>query len=78
MNLVTQSLQEFFKRKGMLKELVLLEFGHTEVLTKELATEYIEWVRTPEGQSYLKGGANYNEEYGKKIEAAMKEIEYDG
>lgn len=78
MNLVTQSLQEFFKRKGMLKELVLLEFGHTEVLTEELAKEYIEWVRTPEGQSYLKGGENYNEEYGKKIETAMKEIEYDG
>lgn len=78
MNLVTQSLQEFLTRKGMLKELVLLEFGHTEVLTEEIAKEYIEWVRTPEGQSYLKGGENYNEEYGKKIEAAMKEIEYDG
>lgn len=73
MVLVTQSLQEFLTRKGMLKELVLLDFGHTEVMTDELAAEYLEWVQTPEGQSYLKGGTNYNEEYGKKIEAAMED-----
>lgn len=75
MVLVTQSLQEFLKRKGMLKELVLLDFGHTEVLTEELYAEYIEWLRTPEGESYLKGGKNYDEEYGGRIENAMKESE---
>lgn len=73
MVLVTQSLQEFFKRKGLLKELVLLGFGHTEVLTEELYAEYIEWLHTPEGESYLKGGENYSEEYGSRIEAAMRE-----
>lgn len=71
MVLVTQSLREFLTRKGMLKELVLLEFGHTEVISNELASEYIDWVKTPEGQSYLKGGENYDAEYGKKIEEAM-------
>ncbi|MGN1120679.1 MAG: hypothetical protein ACI4Q4_09995 [Oscillospiraceae bacterium] len=71
MILITQSLQEFLKRKGMLKELALLGFGHTEVLTDDLKAEYLEWVSTPEGQSYLKGGENYDEEYGRKIEEAM-------
>ena len=75
MVLVTQSLQEFLIRKGLLKEFVLLDFGHTEVLTKELYAEYIEWLHTPEGESYLKGGENYNEEYGSRIETAMKESE---
>lgn len=75
MVLVTQSLQEFFIRKGLLKELVLLDFGHTEVLTEELYSEYIEWLHTPEGKSYLKGGENYNEEYGSRIEAAIRESE---
>lgn len=71
MVLLTQSLKEFLKRKGMLEELVLLDFGHTDVMTEELATEYLEWVQTPEGRSYLKGGENYDEEYGQKIEEAM-------
>lgn len=43
MVLITQSLQEFFKHKGMLKELTLLNFGHTEVLTETLYAEYVEW-----------------------------------
>ncbi len=75
MVLVTQSLQEFFKRKGLLKKLVLLCFGHTEILTEKLYAEYIEWLHTPEGESYLKGGENYSEEYGSRIETAMKESE---
>lgn len=48
-----------------------VDFGHTEVLTDELRAEYLEWVSTPEGLSYLKGGENYDEEYGRKIEEAM-------
>ena len=71
-------MQEFFKRKGMLKELTLLNFGHTEVLTGELYAEYVEWLHTPEGESYLKCGENYDEEYGSKIENAMKERENNG
>ena len=71
MILLTQSLQEFLRRKGMLEELVLLDFGHTELLSEDIAAEYLEWVQTPEGMSYLKGGENYDEEYGCKIEKAM-------
>lgn len=37
-------------------------FGHIEVFTPELENEYLEWVQTPEGRSYLKGGANYKED----------------
>lgn len=40
--------------------LVLL--GHTELITQEMYSEYIEWCKTEEGQSYLKGGSNYKEE----------------
>ena len=40
----------------------LIMLGHTELLTKEMYNEYIEWCKTEEGRSYLKGGANYKEE----------------
>ncbi len=59
---VTQSLAKFFEKKGLLGKLALLYFGHTEVFTPELEKEYLEWVQTPEGLSYLKGGANYKED----------------
>lgn len=72
MVLITQSLMQFLKKKGLGTTLVQLGFGHSEALTPELEAEYIEWVQTEEGKSYLKGGENYNEEYGSKIEAAMK------
>lgn len=57
----TLSLAKFFEIKGLKKELTLLYFGHTEVLTPELQAEYMEWVQTDEGRSYLKGGANYKD-----------------
>lgn len=40
---------------------VLLLLGHTELLTEELAKEYLEWCATPEGIKYLKGGSEYKE-----------------
>lgn len=65
---ITQSLMEFFIRKGMLKELTQLSFGHMEVYTPELRKGYLEWVQTEEGQAYLKGGEKYDAEYGKKLD----------
>ena len=41
--------------------LPLLMFGHIELFTKEMEHEYIEWCKTEEGKSYLKGGINYKE-----------------
>lgn len=40
----------------------LIVMGHTELLTDEMWHEYIEWCKTEEGHSYLKGGSNYKEE----------------
>lgn len=39
----------------------LIMLGHTELMTDEMCQEYIEWCKTEEGRSYLKGGANYRE-----------------
>lgn len=40
----------------------LIMMGHIELLTEEMFHEYIEWCKTDEGRSYLKGGSNYKEE----------------
>ena len=37
----------------------LLMFGHTELLTKEMYQEYLDWVQTDEGRQYLEGGSKY-------------------
>jgi hypothetical protein len=47
--------------------LVPILFGHMELLTKEIEQEYIEWCKTDEGEKYLKGGSEYDEEYAKNI-----------
>lgn len=39
--------------------LVLL--GHIELVTEEMAEEYIKWCKTEEGRKYLKGGECYND-----------------
>lgn len=39
----------------------LILFGHIELITEEMKTEYAEWVLTDEGRLYLKGGKNYKE-----------------
>lgn len=31
----------------------LLRFGHTELLTKEMYQEYLDWVQTDEGRQYF-------------------------
>lgn len=43
------------------KELPLLYFGHLEIFTEEYKAEYLKWLETDEGKSYLVGGANYSE-----------------
>lgn len=45
----------------------LVMFGHVELITNDIWNEYIEWCKTPEGKSYLKGGSNYDPEYAKDI-----------
>ena len=40
----------------------LIIMGHTELMTDEMWEEYVEWCKTEEGESYLKGGSNYKEE----------------
>ena len=39
----------------------LITFGHTELFTPEMQEEYLAWVATAEGRSYLQGGSNYKE-----------------
>lgn len=40
----------------------LIMFGHTELITDEMWTAYIEWCKTEDGEQYLKGGSKYVEE----------------
>mgnify|MGYP004650357099 CR=1 FL=1 len=58
---LTQSLAEWLYRFHR-EKLSLILFGHVELLTEDMYREYLEWVKTPEGKSYLKGGSNYREE----------------
>lgn len=44
------------------EKLPLIMFGHLELFTDEMKKEYLEWCKTEEGLSYLKGGSNYKEE----------------
>ena len=61
MNRMTQSASVFFF-KHYPEALNLWIFGHSEAITEEMCREYLEWLKTDEGKSYLKGGANYKEE----------------
>lgn len=45
------------------KELPLIMFGHTELLTDEMCQAYIKWCQTDEGMKYLKGGSEYREDW---------------
>lgn len=58
----TQSLEHWLVTNYP-KEFVLIGFGHTELLTGEMWAAYIEWCKTEEGMSYLKGGSNYKEDH---------------
>ncbi len=44
-------------------KIFLISFGHTELLTDEMWSEYIEWCKTDEGKQYLKGGSKYDENW---------------
>lgn len=44
--------------RGLIPQLM---FGHIELFTPEMEKEYIAWLQTDEGKSYLKGGENYKE-----------------
>ena len=41
----------------------LFLFGHVELLTDEMWSEYIEWCETDDGKQYLRGGSKYNAEH---------------
>lgn len=56
----TQSLERFLATHYP-KEMVLIDFGHTELFTEQMKQEYLAWCQTDEGKTYLKGGANYKE-----------------
>lgn len=58
---LTQSLEHWLWENH--KDIIhLIMFGHVELFTPEMQKEYMEWVQTEEGKSYLKGGSNYKEE----------------
>jgi len=59
----TYSLTHWMIENGYQKELALLCFGHTEVFTDDMERRYVEWCKTEDGRSYLKGGKNYKEIY---------------
>lgn len=57
---LTQSMRAFlWKFHRDIIHLVML--GHTEEVTVEIYDEYIKWLQTDEGRSYLRGGENYKE-----------------
>lgn len=62
---LTQSLAHWLWMKDP-NLVVLITFGHVELLTPEMQQEYIEWCKTDEGRPYLKGGSKYDEEYAKR------------
>ena len=57
---LTASVEKFLA-KFYPKNLVTISFGHIEDFTEEMKREYISWLKTAEGKSYLKGGENYHE-----------------
>ena len=57
---LTQSLRHWLW-KNHRDKLALITLGHLELFTKEMEREYLEWCKTDEGKSYLKGGSNYKE-----------------
>lgn len=58
---LTQSMQQWLWDNHR-EILGLVMLGHTELVTKEMYDEYVEWCKTEEGRRYLKGGSKYKEE----------------
>ncbi len=61
----TQSMSAFLV-KFYPEKYFLIGFGHLEEFTEEMTREYFDWLKTDEGKSYLKGGANYREDEGEE------------
>lgn len=58
---LTQSMKAFLGKFH--RELIVpITFGHVEVITDEVKKEYLKWLETDEGKSYLEGGSNYKKE----------------
>lgn len=58
---LTQSLSKWLFDNHKDK-LPLIMLGHAELFSKEMQQQYLEWCKTEEGKSYLKGGKNYKED----------------
>lgn len=43
------------------EKLALIMFGHIELITEEMAKEYLAWCMTEDGKQYLKGGSKYKD-----------------
>lgn len=69
MVVMTQSMEEWLWRFHR-DILALVSFGHLELITDELAQEYIEWCQTDEGRQYLKGGSKYDPNHKGNIASA--------
>ena len=52
---------EYFLSTRYPKEFTTISFGHVEDFTAEIKKDYLEWMQTDEGKSYLEGGENYHE-----------------
>ena len=56
---MTQSMEQFLWQFHRDK-IGLILLGHTELFTKEMSEEYINWCRSDEGRKYLAGGSEYD------------------
>lgn len=59
MIILTQSLEHWLF-ENYSDKLPLIMFGHTELFTREMQKEYVDWCKTEEGKQYLEGGSKYN------------------
>lgn len=66
MVMLTQSLKIWLFENHR-DDLPLIMFGHVELFTEEMQTEYLEWCKTDDGKQYLKGGSKYKPELEVKI-----------
>lgn len=70
---LTQSLQQWLSQyhKDLLSPLL---FGHLELFTTELQSEYLSWCQTDEGRKYLTGGSEYKEDEGMIVDTLFNSI----
>lgn len=69
MVIMTQSMEEWLW-KFHRDKIWLISFGHLELVTDEMAKEYIEWCQSDEGRQYLEGGSKYDPNHRGNIESA--------